>query len=77
MSDLKYRQVYRHYHSPWRVIWLLIKWQLGDYGKRCDICGFYEAAHYNYDLQFDIDNYPCTFETFHKSQLTVKKESDV
>lgn len=74
MIHFKYREVYRQHLSPWRVIWLLIKWQFGDCGKRCEICGFYEAAHYNYDLQFDMESYPCTFETLHESQLSKEKK---
>lgn len=67
----KHRSTYRHWHKPWRVIWILVKWQLGFEGNVCQHCGFHEATHYNYALEWDIDNYPCTFETLHPAQLKV------
>lgn len=40
------------------VIWVMFKWHVGVKGKPCK-CSFFEASHYNIDLEFDMDNYPC------------------
>lgn len=37
----------------------MLKWWIGYKGRDCAQCGFYEAAHYNHDLDYDIDSYPC------------------
>lgn len=40
------------------IIFTLVAWQLGFRGRACH-CGFYETTHYNIDLEFDMEHYPC------------------
>lgn len=37
----------------------MLKFKLGIKGERCKKCCFHEAAHYNPDIQWDMDDYPC------------------
>lgn len=40
--------------------WALFKWHALNYkGRYCQQCGFYEASHYDHELEFDIESYPC------------------
>lgn len=38
--------------------WIMLKWRMGIKGDYCR-CGFHEAAHYDHDLEFDMEFYPC------------------
>lgn len=39
---------------------VMTKWRMGMKGKSCAKCGFKEAAHIKHDLQWDMDDYPCS-----------------
>lgn len=37
---------------------VLLLWKVGIKGKPCQ-CSFYEASHYNKELEFDLNFWPC------------------
>jgi hypothetical protein len=45
--------------------------ELGWRGKKCEECGFSNAAHSNHDLEWHPDDYPCeSFSEKKESKLT-------
>lgn len=38
---------------------IIALFKLGFKGRPCWMCSFSRAAHYEPDLEFDIDDYPC------------------
>ncbi len=43
----------------WRF-YTLFKWHfIGWKGRKCKVCTFHEAAHFDPRLEFDMEGYPC------------------
>jgi hypothetical protein len=56
-----------------RKLIVLALWSIGIKGQPCK-CSFYEASHYNSDLEFDIEDWPCAHYQPANQQATNDKE---